>query len=191
MFATIALSMKPSEQKYIHEYKTAKEVWEHLKEVYQGKGMHRLLSLMKELAYASLPLGRDKAIKEYIRGVMQVADEIAEIGKDYKLKDPIVMAFILNGLPSQYRYLVVNLESQLGSISLQDLSSRLVDEECKVGTIMLPSQAQGPMYQGALARKEGNSHLKCNNCGRNGHLEERCYDKDRERCDYCAGREQN
>lgn len=186
VFATIALSMKPSEQEHIHGCKTAKEAWEHLEEVYQGKGMHRLLSLMKELAHASLPLGRDKAMKEYIRGVMQTADEIAEIGKDYKLKDPIVMAFILNGLPHQYRYLVVNLESQLESISLQDLSSRLVDEECKIGTITLPSQTQESVYQGALARREGSSSLKCNNCGRNGHLEEKCYDKGKERCGYCG-----
>jgi hypothetical protein len=132
--------------------------------------MHRLLSLMKELAHASLPLGRDKAMKEYIRGVMQTADEIAEIGKDYKLKDSIVMAFILNGLPDHYRYLVVNLESQLESISLQDLSSRLVDEECKIGMIPLPPQ--GPLYQAALARKERSVPLKCNNCGKSGHSED-------------------
>src|SRR5436190_11577391 len=184
VFATIALAMKPSEQEHIHGCKTARKAWERLQEVYQGKGMHRLLSLMKELAHASLPLGRDKVMREYIRGVMQTADEIAEIGIDYKLKDPIVMAFILNGLPDQYRYLVVNLESQLESISLQDLSSRLVDEERKVGTIPLP--IQGPLYQASLARGERNGTLKCNHCGRNGHTEEKCYDKGRERCGYCG-----
>jgi gag-polypeptide of LTR copia-type/Domain of unknown function (DUF4219) len=186
VFATIALAMKPSEQEHIHGCGTAKEAWEHLEEVYQGKGMHRLLSLMKELAHASLPLGRDKAMKDYIRGVMQTADEIAEIGKDYKLKDPIVMAFILNGLPDQYRYLVVNLESQLESISLQDLSSRLVDEECKIGTIPLPPQ--GPAFQAALARgvNHGDKIPRCGNCGKVGHLEDKCYYKDRDRCDHCG-----
>ena len=123
-------------------------------------------------------------MKEYIHGVTQTADEIAEIGKDYKLKDPIVMAFILNGLSHQYRYLIVNLESQLESINLQDLSSRSVDEECKIGTILLSSQ--GPTFQAILTRREESSNLKRNNCERNDHLEEKCYDKDRERCDYCG-----
>jgi hypothetical protein len=38
-------------------------------------------------------------------------------------------AFILNGLPDSYRYLAVNLESQLEKITMQDLSARLLDEE--------------------------------------------------------------
>ena len=34
VFATITLAMKPSEQEHIHSCKTAKEAWEHLREVY-------------------------------------------------------------------------------------------------------------------------------------------------------------
>ena len=37
VFAIIALSMKPSEQEHIHGCKTAKEAWEYLEEIYQGK----------------------------------------------------------------------------------------------------------------------------------------------------------
>ena len=82
------------------------------------KGIHRLLSLMKELIYANLSLERDKAMKKYIHDVMQIANEIAEIEKNYKLKNSIIMTFILNDLFSQYRYLIINLKSQLGFISL-------------------------------------------------------------------------
>src|SRR5436305_6114214 len=186
VFATIALAMKPSEQEHIHNCKTAKEAWQHLEEVYHGKGMHRLVSLMKELAHAKLPLGKDKAMKEYIHGIMQTADEIAEIGEGYKLKNPIIMAFILNGLPYKYGYLAVNLESQLEIVNLQDLSSRLMDEESKIGTIPLPPE--GPAYSGNVARSgKVNGSLKCDNCGKVGHLEDRCYEKNKERCDYCGG----
>ena len=170
--------MKPSEQEYIHGCKTTKKAWEYLEEVYQKKGIHRLLSLMKELIYANLSLERDKVMKEYIHDVMQIVDEIMEIEKNYKLKNPIIMTFILNDLSDQYRYLVINLESQLESISLQDLSSCLMDKEYKIGIISLSSQ--GLLFQTALTRREENNLLKYNNCGRNDHLEEKCYDKDRE-----------
>jgi hypothetical protein len=47
----------------------------------------------------------------------------------HKLDPTIVAAFILDGLPDSYRYLALNLESQLETITIQDLSARLLDEE--------------------------------------------------------------
>jgi len=184
VFATIALAMKPSEQEHIHSCKTAKEAWDHLREVYQGKGMYRLLSLMKELSRSKLPLGKEGAMKDYIRGIMQVADEIAEIREDYRLKDAIVMAFVLNGLPDQYRYLVVNLESQLETMTLQEVSARLVDEEIKIGTISLPPE--GPTYSSSsfLARSVGGKISVCQQCGKNGHFSDKCWSK--EMCTHCG-----
>src|SRR5437773_2091131 len=66
-------------------------------------------------------------MKNYIRGVRQTAEQLAEMG--VKLEKAAVVGFILNGLPEGYRYLVVNLESQVQTISYEDLSARLMDEE--------------------------------------------------------------
>ena len=49
-----------------------------------------------------------------------------------KLAKAAVVGFILNGLPDGYRYLVVSLESQVQTISFEDLSARLMDEEKRV-----------------------------------------------------------
>jgi hypothetical protein len=191
VLASIALAMKASEQEHIHNCTTAEEAWDHLKEVYQGKGMHRLLSLMKNLAGAKL---EKKTMKEYIRGVMQTADEIAEIG--HQLDNPVIMAFILNGLPDTYRYLVVNLESQLEYISIQDLSARLTDEEVRIGLIAVEArsieESQEKGYeQGLLARtgkRVGNGRSDpCEYCGREGHPSEKCYNKSNAKfCPYCG-----
>ena len=185
VFASIALAMKSSEQEHIYSCKTAKEAWDHLKEVYQGKGMHRLLSLMRSLAWAKLStnVSGKGQMKEYIRGVMQTADEIAEIG--HKLDNPIVMGFILNGLPDSYRYLVVNLESQLEEISIQDLSALLVDEEIRIssracGLADAYGREYPRNYQAALARKQA-----CKHCGKDNHLSERCF-RNMEHCEYCG-----
>lgn len=47
--SSIALAIKPTEQEHIYECKTAKEAWKALKEVYEGRGTHRVLSLLKFL----------------------------------------------------------------------------------------------------------------------------------------------
>jgi hypothetical protein len=70
VYANIALAMKPSEQEHIHNCKTSLEAWNILKEVYQGKGIHQLLSLMKQLAEAKLPISDKLEMKEYIRHIM-------------------------------------------------------------------------------------------------------------------------
>ena len=46
---------------------------------------------------------------------------------------------ILNGLPDDYRYLVVNLESQIQSISYEDLIAQLIEEEKRIIVEVLPS----------------------------------------------------
>ena len=87
-------------------------------------GMHRFLSLIKELTNSKLEC---QDIREYIKNIYQIANEIVEIG--HKLKDPIVIIYILNELPESYPYFIVNLESQISTIHFQDLTARLIDEE--------------------------------------------------------------
>jgi hypothetical protein len=45
----VLLGLKPSEQEHIYDCTTAKEDWDHSEDIYSGKGVHRLLSMMKSL----------------------------------------------------------------------------------------------------------------------------------------------
>ena len=47
--SNIALALKPSEQEHIYNCSMAKDAWNSLKEIYEGKGTHRFLSLLKSL----------------------------------------------------------------------------------------------------------------------------------------------
>src|SRR5271154_4037620 len=115
--SNIALALKPSEQENIYSCTTAKEAWNCLKELYEGKGTHRFLSLLKSISTAKLEDGMK--MKEYIRDVRRTAEQLSEMGM--KLEKAAVVGFILNGLPECYRYLVVNLESQVQTINYEDL----------------------------------------------------------------------
>ncbi len=103
--SNIALALKPSEQEHIYNCSMAEDAWNSLKEIYEGKGTHRFLSLLKSLSTAKLKDG--VKMKDYIREVRQTADQLSEI--EVKLDKVAVIGFILNGLPDSYRYLVVNL----------------------------------------------------------------------------------
>lgn len=102
--SNIALALKSSEQEHIYSCTTAKEAWDCLKELYEGKGTYRFLSLLKSIAGAKL---EEATMKDYIRGVRQTVEQLAEMG--VKLEKAAVVGFILNGLPEGYRYLVMNL----------------------------------------------------------------------------------
>ena len=149
--------------------------------MYEGKEIHRFLSLLKSMSTAKLEDG--VKMKEYIRGVRRTADQLAEL--DVKFEKVAVVGFILNGLPDAYRYLVVNLESQVKIISYEDLSARLMDEEkqieekCKVEnqanmdpSLKIENQLMDPDTVAAhLARQRGPI---CNRCRERGHFAKNC-----------------
>jgi len=184
--SSIVLSLKPAEQDQVYDCQTAKEAWTHLQEVYKGKGMHRLLSLLKQLSTAqpeknaTSPPGSN-TIKDYIRNMIQTADEIAAIG--YKLDRPVVIAFILNGLPDTFRYLVVNLESQVETISFQDLQARLLDENKRIQE----KDEDENKLTALSARYKKPSEFYCDHCNKKGHTDERCFEKPGNiRCGFCG-----
>src|SRR5579862_2552911 len=120
---------------------------------------------------------------------------------DVKLEKAAVVGFILNGLPEIYRYLVVNLESQVQSISYEELSARLTDEEKRMANIgMIVAVGTGSLegtesnvvrahmakfggwichqcrQSGHLARDypERLKNVQCNWCGQLGHKDAKC-----------------
>jgi gag-polypeptide of LTR copia-type/Domain of unknown function (DUF4219) len=184
--SSIVLSLKPAEQEQVYDCQTAKEAWTHLQEVYKGKGMHRLLSLLKQLSTAQLEkntasLPGSNTIKDYICSMIQTADEIAAIG--YKLDWPVVIAFILNGLPETFRYLVVNLKSQVDIISFQDLQAQLLDEDKRIQEID-EAENKSTAFN---AKYKKPSEYYCDHCEKKGHTAERCFKKPGNiRCGFCG-----
>ena len=182
--SNIALALKPSEQEHIYSCTTAKAAWNCLKELYEGKGTHRFFSLLKSIAGAKLE--EDVTMKDYIPGARQTAEQLSEMG--LKLEKAAVVGFILNGLPEGHRYLVVNLESQVQTISYEDLSARLMDEEKRMNhseariEIMdldtveanIASGPRGRVFTSKGGKGKDRKERVCYECGDSGHVARDC-----------------
>jgi len=135
-------------------------------------------------------------MKDYIRNVRQTSDQLSEL--DVKLDKVAVVGFILNGLPDHYRYLVVNLESQVKTISYEDLSARLMDEEKRIvekrkmesqGSVDLGLRNENQpvdseMVAVHLAKPKGPI---CNRCKERGHIARYCPKKTGStKCEWCG-----
>ena len=82
-----------------------------------------------------------------------------------KLDDDIKLAIILNGLPEQYRYLVITLEKQ-ESIDFDELTARLLEEELKVDS----KAGMTAMFTKKIKNPNGGYYR----CGQAGHLKRDC-----------------
>ena len=137
--------------------------------------MHQFLSLLKSIGAAKLEKGA--MMKAYIRDVWQTTNQLSEMGTT--LERAAVVRFILNGLPEEYRYLVVSLEVQVQTISYEDLTAQLMDEEKRVmpravlngGLFDLDTMAAN-LAKGGKPVLPGRkvAQYTCHNCEQPGHL---------------------
>jgi len=168
--ATIVLAISPLEQEHIIDCATPKEAWDVLGKLYEGKGRNRKFMLLQELFRMSLfdHGEHSSGMAEYLRRIKEKFSELARIGT--KLEKDVKVALILNGLPDEYRYLVVAFESQeLAATDLDDLSARLLEEETRIS--LGNDRLRGAMF----ARKDKKKFpFKCHECGEEGHMRRDC-----------------
>lgn len=162
--ATIALALSAAEKEHIIESTTPKAAWDILEKLYEGKGRNRKFMLLQELFRMSMD---GEKMDLYLRAAREKISELSTVG--LKLEDDIKLAIILNGLPEQYRYLVVSLEKQ-EKIDFDELTARLLEEETKVD----PRAAAGTMAMAAARKVHKDPEDKCHYCGQKGHWKKDC-----------------
>ena len=165
VFGMIVLSVKTTEKNALRSCKTAKEAWNCLETMYSGKQVHRLLEKLNELT--NLQLKQFTTMSEYARTIRCTMDELAEV--DMELTDTAQKAYILNGLPIEYRSLINSLESQLKQLNIDELVARLLSEERAFKEAGQPSGTT--MVFAATVRK---GPPECWACGEKGHVRRFC-----------------
>lgn len=93
--SVLALSVEKSLYVHIRECKTALEIWNKFKHLYEDRGLHRKIGLLRSLI--SFRLEESDSMQAYIDGIMTTASKLTCIG--FKLADEWLSAIMLAGLP--------------------------------------------------------------------------------------------
>ena len=165
--AHISLSLSATQQHHILDCTTAKEAWDILQKLYEGKGRNRKFLLMEQLFKFNMD-NRETTMEVYLRSMKDKISELAAIG--VTLDKEVKLALIFNGITERFRYLVVSLEQQ--DLDFDELSARLVEEAERYPG----SPESGLAY---MARRVGGGgrkgvQLQCYYCGQMGHVKATC-----------------
>lgn len=170
----IYLMVEPQCFSNIDERTTAKEAWEALAAAYGDSGANRRSAVLQNLV--NVKLKDCKSMEEYTDKILSNWGKTKVAG--YKIDEDVIASLMLGGLPSEYRPMVMGIETSVKdlkvdyvkNILLQEVSFEKTEEDEKV----LAVKDKQP-------RKKKTKTVKCYGCG-GSHYIRKCPNvkKDRE-----------
>lgn len=125
--AYILLNVKPEIAALVDrtDYRTAKDVWDELKRIYQTSSNAQMYVLYNSLG--NLELLTDESIVTYVGRATQIKNALIACGAGPP--DVLVILSILNGLPSEYKTASAMLTGHNGTTNINEVMSALLQEE--------------------------------------------------------------
>lgn len=178
--AKIVLSLDCSLYVHVKEAKTAKEIWDTLKNLYENQGFTRKISLLRYLI--SLRLENCSSMADYVNQVIETSQKLGRTG--LKLENSLVGSLLLAGLPTQFAPMVMALEHSGIDITTDSVKTKLLDMQLDGGTSSTAGAFAGKF--GNQKRQSQNSQNKndrrnknkndiiCFKCKQPGHFMAKC-----------------
>ncbi|EZA58140.1 hypothetical protein X777_01868 [Ooceraea biroi] len=105
--AKIILSVEKQNYSHLQDTATPKEAWDKLRSVFEDTGLTRKVGLFKKLT--SVKLADCTTVEEYVNQIVTTAHKLREL--QFDVKDEMVAALLLSGLPEEYKPMIMGLES--------------------------------------------------------------------------------
>ena len=121
----IGLMVDPSVYVHLHDATTAADAWNALAKAYAVTGVTGRFGLMSRL-YA-VRLDNFKCISDYLKEIMNITQQLASMGK--VIDDEDVGFIMLNGLPKEYRPMVLALGAAHEKVTSQMVKDCLLGDE--------------------------------------------------------------
>lgn len=154
---------------HVAKGKTALEVWDCLKKMYEDRGLDRKIALLAQLTQPRLE--ECDGMQEYIDKKVSAANKLLGIG--FEVNDEWLGCIILAGLTEAYRPMIMSLESSGKEISADFIISKLVDVQMsKTGEAFA---AKGNFKKGKKFKVK--KQRKCYVCKSPAHLANSCPQK--------------
>jgi gag-polypeptide of LTR copia-type/Domain of unknown function (DUF4219) len=173
----IALTVSDGVIGHIRNAKTARQAWLKICSVFEQKGLASQVFLRRKLI--NVKLEDSEPMQNHINKIRELSDQLEAIGDP--VKDRELAIIILCSLPERYNSLVISLESRSPKdLTFDMVAGRLLaEEERQKESESGSNSGESAFYSGRFPRKKSplKSPLRCNFCGRVGHMERNCYDK--------------
>lgn len=122
--AKIILSVEKQNYSHIQGTTTSKEVWTKLKHIFEDCGLSRNVELLRILTSSRL---EDFSTAEgYVnRIIIDTAHHLKEL--DFEVKDKLIAALLLSGLPDDYRPMIMGLEGSGIAITSDSVKIKILE----------------------------------------------------------------
>lgn len=155
--------------------KTAKELWEHLKNSYQPSNVMRYVSLRKQLA--SFKKTENMSINLYISSIRELVQQIKDTGRT--VEDEEHASWLIIGLPDQFDSLVTSFLAPLkpsDKLKASDVEHMLILNQSKQKAATNTSQVSdsSAMFVRVPRQPELTQGPYCYRCGGRGHRSPEC-----------------
>eukprot|EP00963_Diacronema_lutheri_P013671 scaffold2671_cov455-Pavlova_lutheri.AAC.1 len=145
---------------------TPHEVWMAIKAIYQETGYLRERSLKAALSrFKKYP---DQSIEQYMNKLVQIVNELKQIGVTTPEKDVITIA--LNGLPADYNNLTTVLDHMTVTLTLAEIRRSLVHEEAKLNL-----NVSYMLKEASPVKPADKNKVQCQYCKKLGHVLDDCW----------------
>ncbi|CAL2226146.1 unnamed protein product [Prunus armeniaca] len=173
----------------------AKDIWDSLKQKYQGTTRVKraqLQALRKE--FEMLHMKDEESVNEYFGRTLITANKMRIHGE--RMEDVIIIEKILRSMTPKYDYVVCSIEesNDLDSLSIDELQSSLLVHEQRISRHTVDEQAlqvthgRGRGRNGYRGRGRGRgrfgydkSTIECYNCHELGHFQWECPKKEKDK----------
>lgn len=177
---SIVLSIDKVNYVHVQEANTAKEMWDKLKNTFDDSGWTRKVGLLRALINTNLD--SCGSMESYVNDIVTTAHKLSSIG--FKLSDEFVGAFLLAGLPEEYRPMIMAIESSGMALTGDSIKTKLL-QEAKISA--RGNSSESAMFHHKFSAKQNtvhkhrnthtnthSKHVKCYNCGDYGHKSNEC-----------------
>lgn len=165
----------------IEEKKTAKEIWDHLTKLYEGKSLHNKIFLKRKLY--TLRMMESTSMTEHLNILNTLFSQLTSLG--YKVNQEERAEILLQSLPDSYDQLVINLTNniltdylvfdEIAAAVIQEENRRKSREDYSRGDIMAMTRERSSNFNPSGSHGRGKKKgIKCYHCGRIGHMKKDC-----------------
>ncbi|KAL4566149.1 hypothetical protein LXL04_030259 [Taraxacum kok-saghyz] len=169
--SAIRLSLAKNVLANVHGISTAKELWEKLEQLYQGKGISNRLYLKKQ--FHILRMNGDTKISDHLSVLNNIVSELEAIGVKVENEDKALRMIL--SLPSFYEHMKPILMYGKETLKYADVTGKLLSEEKTLESSSHTSSSEGMFLVCGKGKKKFSQKTPVRwRCGQSGHVKRNC-----------------